>query len=321
MPVDASVELPADRAALVDGMIDTHRSALLLRPKLAQDLEPDALKAAIDRFREDTCLVRAGRVRVNRWQVDETADFDAIDSTDCVEVDALFLERLTITNRQFQAFVDHGGYQKKSLWHASIWPSVKEFVDGTGALGPRFWSAGHHKPGETNQPVVGVSWFEAEAYARWIGMRLPTDAEWVRAACAPIETDDSITQHKYPWGDSFLPERANLADSGIGHPMPADAFAEGESVGGVRQMIGNVWEWTASNLQLWNGQHRLELAEPMKSLRGGAFDSYLEARATCQCCSADSPFARRHNIGFRCAVSACDVVALIARQDPSEGTQ
>jgi iron(II)-dependent oxidoreductase len=295
---------------------------------VAQDLEPTALTAAIDRFRSDTCSISAGRVRLNRWQVDTAADFDAIDSTDCVEVDTVFLERLTITNRQFQAFVDQGGYQKKSLWQASVWPSVKEFVDRTGALGPRFWSAGRHQASEANHPVVGVCWFEAEAYARWIGMRLPTDAEWVRAASSPIETGDAITQRKYTWGDSFLPERANLWSSGIGHTALAGAYGEGDSVGGARQMIGNVWEWTSSNLQLWNGRDPIEIAEPMKSLRGGAFDSYLDTRATCQCRSADTPLARRHNIGFRCAVSACDIVDmssrvddLLARQETSEGTR
>jgi len=120
MPADVLVELPTDRATLVGGMIDSHRSALLLRPKLAQDLEPNALRAAVDRFRDDTCLVPAGHVRLNRWQVDATADIGAIDSTDCVDVDAMFLERLTITNGQFQAFVDHGGYEKKSLRLASV---------------------------------------------------------------------------------------------------------------------------------------------------------------------------------------------------------
>ncbi|HUG69312.1 MAG TPA: SUMF1/EgtB/PvdO family nonheme iron enzyme [Pirellulaceae bacterium] len=323
-----AVDLPNDYRRLVDEMIRSHRSSLLLRPRLAQDLEPTALRAAIDRFRSDACLVSAGRVRLNRWQVRAAANFELIDSTDCVEVDAVFLERLTITNRQFQAFVDQGGYQKKSLWRAAVWSSVREFVDRTGTLGPRFWSAGRHDTSEANHPVVGVSWFEAEAYSRWIGMRLPTDAEWVRTACSPIETDNAITQRKYTWGDTFLSQRANLWNSGIGRTIPADANAEGDSVDGARQMIGNVWEWTSSNLQLWNGRAPIELAEPMKSLRGGAFDSYLDTRATCQCRSADNPLARRHNIGFRCAVSACDIIdtsdrvdELPAMQGTSEGTR
>ena len=312
---EVAADLPNDPRALVEGMIRSHRSALLLRPKLAQDLEPAALRIAIDHFRKDTCFVPAGRVRLNRWQVDADATSDVIDATDCIVVDAFFLERLAITNRQFQAFVDQGCYRKKSLWQAAVWPVVKEFVDRSGTPGPRFLSVGCYQASEADHPVVGISWFEADAYSRWIGMRLPTDAEWVRAACSPIEAGDAIVQRKYTWGDSFLAERANLRNSHTGQTAPVEAYASGDSVGGARQMIGNVWEWTSSNLQLWNGRDPIELIEPMKSLRGGAFDSFLDTHATCQCRSADSPLARRHNIGFRCAVSAWDVVATASPVD------
>lgn len=298
---------------LVAVMVANHRSALLLRPQLAEDLELSALRSAVDHFRRDVSLVSAGCVRLDRWQVDAEAISEASDSSDCVDVDSVFLERCAITNEQFQGFVDEGGYLKQSLWHASVWPRVKEFVDRTGSLGPQFWSNGRHAATEADHPVVGVSWFEAEAYSRWIGMRLPTDAEWVRAACSPIETNGTLAQRKYPWGNSFSSERANLWGVGEGSTAPADAYFEGDSAGGARQMIGNVWEWTASNLQLWCGRAPIELVEQMKSLRGGAFDSYLDTLTTCQCHSGDTPLARRHNIGFRCAVSACDVVELASQ--------
>lgn len=325
---DSADSTPKDLAALVDEMIRCHRSALLLRPKLAHDLDPSVLRAAVDRLRQDVCYVSAGCVRLNRWQVDVEVNSDGGDSTDRVDVGGVYLERCTITNAQYQAFVDQGGYEKKSFWHASVWPRVREFVDLTGSLGPRFWSGGRHNGRLADHPVVGVSWFEAEAYSRWIGMRLPTDAEWVRAACSPIEADGTIVQRKYPWGDLFLPDRANLLHSGTGRTVPVHSHAEGDTVCGARQMIGNVWEWTASNLQLWNRREPLELAELTKSLRGGAFDSYLDTRATCQCRSADTPLARRHNIGIRCAIGVSDVVNLRGQVDdgaatrrPSEGMQ
>lgn len=310
-PLAASVvvaDLPNDQAALVDQMIRSHRSALLLRPQLAEDLKPGLLRLAIDSLQASNSLVSAGRVRLSRWQVDAEARSETLEPNDCVEVEAVFLARRTITNQQFQAFVDQGGYRNKSLWHASIWPSVKEFVDRTGTPSPCFWSEGRHTATEAEHPVVGISWFEAEAYARWIGMRLPTDAEWVRAACTPIETDGTFSQRKYPWGDSFSPDRANLWTSTIGHTVSSCEYASGDTITGLRQMVGNVWEWTSSNLQLWNGDQPIELNEPMKSLRGGAFDSYLDTRATCQVRSADTPLARRHNIGFRCAVSQRDII-------------
>ncbi len=296
--------------SVAERMIHSHRCALLLRPKLSAELDAHALRTARQDFDQETCLVTAGRVRLTRWQVDADANYDPTELADCVDVAALFLQRNTVTNEQFQAFLDQGGYQNESLWQAAVWPCVNDFVDRSGSLGPRFWSNGKHDPDAADHPVVGVSWFEADAYARWIGMRLPSDAEWVRAACSPIESDESVIQRKYPWGDAFSSQRLNLWSSGVGGTVSVDAYPEGDSSGGVRQMIGNVWEWTSSKLSLWNGQAPLELVEPLKSLRGGAFDSYLDNRATCQCRSADRPTARRHNIGFRCAVSVCDLVEI-----------
>ena len=75
------------------------------------------------------------------------------------------------------------------------------------------------------------------------------------------------------------------------------------SAAGVLQLVGNVWEWTGTDFGAWGG----ELHPPMKSLRGGAFDTYFDNQAMCQFQSGDTPIARRHNIGFRCALSACDL--------------
>jgi formylglycine-generating enzyme required for sulfatase activity len=309
-PPDTTATCARNRSALVKTMVDCHRSALLLRPKVADDITGKALQPAIDRFCHDTRLISTGPTQVERWQVDEDLHRVATQPSDRIDVDALFLERSTVTNEQFQAFVDQGGYQKKSLWHASVWPHVTDFIDRSGANGPRFWSDGRHTSSEADHPVVGVSWFEAEAYSRWIGMRLPTDAEWVRAACTPIETNGAISQRRYPWGDSFSSTRANLWGSGIGHTAPVSSYPKGDSLGGLSQMVGNVWEWTSGDLQLWNGFAILDLHESMKNLRGAAFDSYLDVRATCQCQSADRPLARKPNIGFRCAVSVDDVIDL-----------
>ncbi|MCA9120780.1 MAG: SUMF1/EgtB/PvdO family nonheme iron enzyme [Planctomycetaceae bacterium] len=293
-------------------MIDSHRCALLLRPQLAKDIEASLLKKTIEQFRRDASLIPSGRVRLDRWRVDTEASSDSIGSTDLFDVDALYLDRQAVTNEQFQHFVDHGGYEAESLWNTSVWPAVKEFIDQTGRNGPRFWSQGRYPESKATHPVVGVSWFEAEAYARWVGMRLPTDAEWVRTASAPIDSDGALAQRKYPWGDTFSHEMANLWTSGVGDTVSTLSYAAGDSVSGVRQLIGNVWEWTSTSLQLWNRDVLVPISEPMKSLRGGAFDSYLESRATCQCRSGESPLARRHNIGFRCAVAAHDVAASIA---------
>jgi iron(II)-dependent oxidoreductase len=156
---------------------------------------------------------------------------------------------------------------------------------------------------------VGVCWYEAAAYARWIGKRLPTDAEWVKAASWPVAiAGHPLLQRRYPWGEAVDRTRANLWGSGPGRPVPVDEFPGGVSVGGVQQLIGNVWEWTADPLAVEEDGDG-ELASPaheMKSLRGGAYDTYLDCQATCHYQSGDDALTRKHNIGFRCAISLCD---------------
>jgi iron(II)-dependent oxidoreductase len=90
----------------------------------------------------------------------------------------------------------------------------------------------------------------------------------------------------------------------------------GGTVGGVYQLIGNVWEWTSSNFGAWDAAlKRIEAATQMKSLRGGAYDTYFDSQANCQFQSGDSPMSRKHNIGFRCALGVCDLGQLDGSSD------
>ena len=125
-----------------------------------------------------------------------------------MQVAHFFLDRYPVTNREYYEFVAAGGYGQLSLWDESIWTAVLDFVDLTGEPGPRFWKMGCFAAGKENHPVVGVSWHEAAAYARWTGKRLPTDAEWVKAGSWPVNV--SVTnraQRKYPWGDTMDRDR------------------------------------------------------------------------------------------------------------------
>src|SRR5262249_5650031 len=104
-----------------------------------------------------------------------------------------------------------------------------------------------------------------------------------------------------PWGDSFDIRRANLWGAHRKGTADVDEYGDGESVGGVHQLVGNVWEWTSSPLHA-TAEPSLHVPETFKSVRGGAFDTYFENQATCHYQSGEHPLARRHNIGFRLAL-------------------
>ena len=109
-----------------------------------------------------------------------------------------------MTNRQFQRFVEAGGYDTLEIWPQEVWPSLMRFTDRTGRPGPRDWENGKFPAGKADHPVVGVCWYEAVAYARWVGKRLPTAAEWQKAGGWPEQLSGGAC-NRYPWGDIFEP--------------------------------------------------------------------------------------------------------------------
>ena len=323
-PVD-----PNDINGLVEQMLAQERFALLLRPQVVGNLSEDQFRRTLCSLEQTMALVPDGGVVLVR--TDEALDDGKLDDEEIaaarghvIKVERFFLDRYPVTNRQFYQFAASGGYAQMSLWDKSIWTAVLDLVDCTGMPGPRYWQHGHFLPGEENHPVVGVSWYEACAYARWLGKRLPTDPEWVKAGSWPVPLCSTVRmQRKYPWGDTMDLKCANLWGSGPGRIVAVDQFPGGVSVGGVYQLIGNVWEWAGGNFRA--GDHpsgELILPVPMKSIRGGAFDTYFDNQATCQFQSGENPLQRRHNIGFRCAVGVCDLVlgrsAPAPRQTPVE---
>jgi iron(II)-dependent oxidoreductase len=227
-----------------------------------------------------------------------------------IQVEGFFLDRFPVTNREFYQFVSEGGYEQMALWDESIWPAVLGFVDRTGQSGPRYWEGGTFTDGQDDHPVVGVSWYEACAYARWTGKRLPTDPEWVKAGSWPVMSESGQpVQRKFPWGDAMDRKRAKVWGSGPEGTVPVNWMPEGASLGGVQHLVGNVWEWTTSAFGAWEpASHKIETNLPLKSIRGGAFDTYFDMQATCQFQSGENPLARKHNIGFRCALGFCDVI-------------
>jgi iron(II)-dependent oxidoreductase len=222
-----------------------------------------------------------------------------------VEVAAFHLDRRAVTNRQYARFVAAGCYDDLSTWPREILPSLMRFIDQTGRPGPAGWSRGTFPAGRAEHPVVGISWYEASAYARWVGKRLPTAAEWQKAGGWPEHLGGGSCT-RYPWGDLFDPARANLWASGVGGTAPVDAYPAGDTPNAIRQMTGNVWEWLDDPLDAipCRPGEVFHPWRPMRRIVGGAFDTYFATEATCHFITGQPELDRRENLGFRCAISA-----------------
>ncbi|NIL97969.1 MAG: SUMF1/EgtB/PvdO family nonheme iron enzyme [Planctomycetales bacterium] len=317
--VDQETDHDQQADQLVEESLREHRSGLLLQPQVAAALTLDQLTRTLRQFNESASIVPRGGVGTS-FHVAEIRGADAESSADGQTVarqqtvETFYLDRYTVTNRRFQDFVDAGGYQKMEYWPTEIWPEVLDFVDQTGQPGPRYWHKGKFPEDRASHPVVGVSWYEALAYANWAGRRLPTDAEWLKAASWPVEVDaGQLASRRYPWGDVLDQGQANVWSAAVGGTAEVDAFPNGASASGLYQLAGNVWEWTADDAgemvetaMIAGGN--LILPGPMKIIRGGAFDTYFENQASCDYRSVARPTDRKYNIGFRCAVTADQIV-------------
>lgn len=196
------------------------------------------------------------------------------------------MARAPVTNRAFSDFVADGGYQKEAFWDSDGWAWRQEAA----AEHPVYWVPDEHGGWGVrqfdrvvdlplDQPVIHVCWHEANAYCRWAGRRLPTEAEWELAATTVPETTDGVLQkRRYPWGDEEpTPDHANLDGFMLGC-VDVAAHPAGDSAYGCRQMIGNTWEWTQDIFKPFPGfapDDYKEYSQPLfnstRVLRGGAW--------------------------------------------------
>ena len=232
-----------------------------------------------------------------------------------VDVDTFFIDSTPVTNEAYASFLADGGYRDPQWWTEAGWAWVAE----AGLKAPEFWAPdgaggwvrtrfGHVEAVPLDEPVQHVCWYEADAFARWAGKRLPTEAEWEKAASWSREAG----KRRFPWGDEEpSPTRANLSTSGRFSPAPAGSFPDGESPWGCRQMIGDVWEWTSSDFAAYPGFQSFPYREysevffgpEYKVLRGGSWATHPSAvRTTFR--NWDYPIRRQIFSGFRCARDA-----------------
>jgi iron(II)-dependent oxidoreductase len=229
-------------------------------------------------------------------------------------VPGFYIDATPVTNAAYQAFIEDGGYGEERWWTPEGWAHIR-----TNDLeAPLYWRReggqwlrrrfGTTEVVPPDEPVLHVCWYEADAYARWAGRRLPTETEWEKAARHDPDTGRS---RRYPWGDADPgPEHANLGQRHL-RPAPAGSYPAGASPLGVRQLIGDVWEWTASDFLPYPGFTAFPYKEysevffgpEHKVLRGGSFAvDQVACRGTFR--NWDYPIRRQIFSGFRTARDA-----------------
>ncbi len=202
-----------------------------------------------------------------------------------VDVAPFSMARAAVTQQEFAAFIDDGGYTRPELWAAG-----EAWLQSSGATAPIYWrrdGTGWQRRHfdtwvdlEPHRPVSHVCWWEADAYCRWAGRRLPTEVEWeVAASAEPAGGVFADTRRDHPWGSApTAREHANLEWRADG-PVDVAAHHDGDSAFGVRGLFGNVWEWTASTFSPYPnfesdayGDNSVPwFAEGRKVLRGGSW--------------------------------------------------
>jgi len=317
----AESEEPLRAGGYVYGMVVQHEhqhdetllAALALLPEGYTGLGAERAPAPSIAEPPPECLVPGGTYVIGTssdpWSYDNERPAHG------VEVAPYAIDGAPVTNGAWAAFLADGGYDEPRHWTPEGWAWRIEArlerpsgwaPDGSGGwIRNRF---GAHEPVPADEPVQHVCWYEADAFARWAGRRLPTEVEWeVAATCDPT----TGTKQRHPWGDGpWRPGLANLGQARLG-PDPVGAHPEGRSPVGCFAMEGDVWEWTSSGFEPWPGTTAFPYREysevfyggDYKVLRGGSWATSSQAsRGTFR--NWDHPIRRQIFAGLRTARDA-----------------
>jgi len=204
-----------------------------------------------------------------------------------VDVEPFSIAKAPVTNHDYAAFIADGGYRQKALWSEDAW----KYIQQHGSKHPGYWEprgGGNWAMRRFDQvidlplhePVSHVTWHEASAYCNWAGVHLPSEIEWEVAALGEAAPDGSLaeTKRRYPWGNTPPDAKlANLDGRALGC-VDVAALPEGDSAFGCRQMLGNVWEWTADVFHPYPGfspdayqEYSQMLFGSTRVLKGGAW--------------------------------------------------
>ena len=295
-----------------------HQETVLQALDLRREATPYAL--AVDRRpRQGRTVDDTDRVLVpaGPWVLgtDDPRSYDNERPSHAIDVPTFALDRFPVTCRRYAAFVADGGYERPELWSEA----GRAWLVEHGHCAPQGWLPAtdggwqvrrfHRlRPLDPREPVEHVSWFEAEAFAAWAGGRLPTEAEWEKAATwTPVGA-----RRRHPWGDAPpRADRANLRQpAGVVRwgPAPVGSYPAGAAPCGAEQLLGDVFEWTASGFDAYPGTVAFPYAEysevfyggEYRVLRGASWASRPEvARSSFR--NWDHPHRRQIFAGFRLA--------------------
>jgi iron(II)-dependent oxidoreductase len=228
-----------------------------------------------------------------------------------VELPAFSIGRTPVTNATWLSFAEGGGYERREWWSQEAWAWKQEYdIAGPGGWtgDGREWRADGLVPLDPHAPVAHVSWYEADAFARAHDARLPTEAEWEKAATWDQATGRTLAA---PWGDGPANARhANLGRRGFG-PAAAGAYPAGASPCGALGMLGDLWEWTSTRFGGYPGfrahpyreYSEVFFGDDYRVLRGGSWASSPRV-ATATFRNWDFPQRRQIFAGVRIASDA-----------------
>jgi formylglycine-generating enzyme required for sulfatase activity len=233
-----------------------------------------------------------------KWQ--EKGYFNREQPQHSVSLKGFYISKYPVTVEQYRVFIESGGYLEKGYWTDAGW----SWRESEARIKPEYWDDAQWT-GTADLPVVGVSWYGAVAYCRWLSREtgrlywLPTEAEWEKAARG---TDGRL----YPWGDEFVASLCNTRVSGHNRTVPVLNYSsEADSPFGCADMAGNASEWTMSEFRPYpysakDGRDQEE-GELLRVIRGGSwYKPTLRARTAAR--GMNDPFFADADVGFRCVV-------------------
>ncbi len=251
-------------------VIDSDEKMPIIVAKAAPKQNP--VKSTLDASTKGMVLIPAGEYTMgsNDWWPKSQPEHTRI-------LDAFYMDLFEVTNRRY-----------------------KEFVDATDYKHPKHWTNGIIPRERLDHPVTYVNWFDADNFCKWDSKRLPTEAEWEKAARG---TD----KRTFPWGDKFAKEKGNTPQYGHGDTMIVGSFPQGVSPYGVHDMAGNVFEWVNDWFQPYPGNSHADenYGELYKLIRGGSWYDCTYYKCGISAPTYNriffNPYTLNSNFGFRCA--------------------